>query len=120
MTCTCDSELPEFYTAKMRIARKQHRCNECYSTIPRIEKYEYVSAKWEGKIANFKTCERCLVLRNYVESSIKCVCWSHENMIEDCIETLKEYAHELPGLLFGGYRRMLRAQKRNKYIGIWH
>jgi len=117
MPCDCDWEQPEFYVATIRTARKTHRCDECYGLIAIKEKYEHVSAKWDGAITSYKTCARCLSLRSYTTDSIKCVCWSHGSMIEDCIETLKEYSCELPGLLFGGYKLMLRAQKSDKYLG---
>jgi hypothetical protein len=111
MGCYCDYEQPEFYNSAMRTARKLHRCNECARAIRPGEQYEYVSGKWDGEIGKFKTCQRCLDLRNYTTSNIPCACWSHGNMIEDCIESLREYQHELPGLLFGGYRRKSLIEK---------
>lgn len=79
-------------------------CVECNNTIAIGTRYEYVSGKWDGHIDSFKTCLKCVALKDYTLSNVPCLCWSHGNLIEDCIETLKEYRHELPGLLFGGYR----------------
>jgi hypothetical protein len=39
-------------------------------------------------------------------------------MIEDCIESLREYKHELPGLLFGGYRRKIIIEKAKIYENL--
>jgi hypothetical protein len=116
MSCICDYDnIPEFYKSKMRIAKKHHRCYECARTISPGEHYEYVSAKWDGDVSSVKTCQRCIDLRNYTTQNIPCVCWSHGNMIEDCIESLREYSHELPGLLFGGYRRKVIIE-RSEYF----
>ena len=102
--CYCDYETPAFYFDKLVKARNQHKCSECGKRINKDEIYERVNGKWDDRIDTYKTCSRCLDLRNYTKQNVKCLCWCHENMIDDCIETLKEYKRELPGLLFGGYR----------------
>ena len=117
MTCFCDYEQPKFYVKSIRTARKIHRCCECYSAIIIGQKYEHVSGKWE-EIDTFKTCMHCVNLRDYTVNNVPCICWSHGNLIEDCIETLREYAHELPGILFKGYRFVIAAKRQPKFKGI--
>lgn len=116
MICSCAWFPAEFYAKRTVRARKQHCCDECFRTIQPGEKYECVSGKWDGEMDSFKTCPRCLNLREYVESNIPCFCWQHGSMIEDAIEHAKEYAHELPGLLFGAWRRQVMIEK-NKARG---
>jgi hypothetical protein len=37
-------------------------------------------------------------------------------MIEDCTESLREFNHELPGLLFGGYRRKIIIERTGEQL----
>jgi hypothetical protein len=107
--------MPKFYSKSMRVARKAHKCYECGNKIEPGTRYENVSAKWEEGFEEFKTCPKCLELRDYTicHGHIPCLCWSHGSMIDDCIETLKEYAHELPGMLFGGYRLLAKIKGKS-------
>ncbi|WP_427501345.1 hypothetical protein ACQE3E_06490 [Methylomonas sp. MED-D] len=113
MSCYCDGERPKIYSASRRIARKAHRCDECCRTIQPGERYEYVFGVWD-RPEQFRTCQHCLALRNYTRDNVPCLCWMHSNMINDCIETLREYAHELPGLLFRGYRLQIAITGRKQ------
>lgn len=114
MACYCDYDLsPEFYQKRIYKARKEHKCYECVGTITIGETYESVSAKWDGYFGVYKTCHRCLDLREYTKAHVPCFCWYQGSMIDDAIETLRDYAHEAGGLLFGGYRRYI-AIRSNK------
>jgi hypothetical protein len=115
MSCYCDFDYTwRVYTTTTRTARKVHRCIECGANIQPKEQYEYVSAIGEEGPYAFKTCARCIALRDYVEAHVPCMCWSHHAMHNDVIETAREYAHEAPGLLFGAYRRMVIAERAAK------
>lgn len=113
MTCYCDEVPASVYVKTIRKARKQHLCHECAGTIMAGERYEHVFGVWEGVAETYDTCCRCLDLREYTKSNVPCLCWNHQNMIEECIEALREYSHELPGLLFAGLRK-LALIKRHK------
>ena len=66
-SCSCydgDYDLPEFCRTEMPRARKEHFCCECDRTIRVGEKYERVSGKWDGALAEFKTCLGCSRLRD--------------------------------------------------------
>lgn len=108
MPCVCDYTAPQVYLAKQVKARKSHVCEECRNTIRAGDAYERVSGLWEGQWETFRTCLGCVSLRQYTEGYVPCVCWQHGNMVEDCLETLQEYAHELPGMLFGAYRLIVK------------
>ena len=106
MDCYCDFEPPIFYRRAMPVARKQHRCHECGHAIAPGEKYERVRALWERGQSpqTIHTCPRCLALRDYAKDNLPCFCEAHGNLIEDAMEAIREYAHELPGMLFHAYR----------------
>ncbi len=113
--CFCDYESPEFYHCETRRAKKDHCCSECGRAITLGESYEHVHAKWNGDISTFKTCPRCLALKEWVEAHVPCFCWAHGNIIDDAIETARGYAHEAPGLLFGAYRRQVAIRRQSRF-----
>lgn len=49
----------EFYSARNRIARKPHVCEECGGSIVPGQPYEYVWGKCEGIFWTAKTCLVC-------------------------------------------------------------
>jgi hypothetical protein len=75
------------------------------------ERYEYVFSIFDGHGDTFKTCSHCLALRAYVQTHVPCFCFAHGNLHSDARGTLSEYAHELPGLWFGGMRLYVAATK---------
>jgi len=116
--CFCDYDLPTFYEAIVRTARKEHSCDECSHTIRPGEKYECANGLWEGHFRTWKTCERCVDIRTWTKNNVPCLCWAHGNMIEDCREAIEAAAdrarEETKGLRFGFLRRIaLRDRARN-------
>lgn len=110
--CVCDFDAPTVYNkTDVKAARKEHQCDECRCTIRIGESYEHVWGIWEGDRGTFKTCCRCLALREWVQAHVPCFCWMHGNIREEAIETARGYAHEAPGLLFGAYRREVRIRQ---------
>ena len=112
--CFCDYDYPEFYSKVERKARKLHACYECGARIAVGDTYEYVAAKSEGSIWDARTCAKCVSLRAYVAAHVPCFCWAHGNMIEDAKETVREYAHECPGLFMGFGRLLIAAKNQPK------
>lgn len=105
MECYCDYEMPSVYAVMQPTARKSHRCSECHGEIAPGERYERVFGVWDGHHDVFRTCPRCLALREWVKAHVPCFCWAHGNIREDAIETAREFGRQAPGLLFGAYRR---------------
>jgi hypothetical protein len=110
-TCSCDEDRPEFYAVKMRKARVSHKCCECRRPISPGETYEHVSGKWGGYTPEtFRTCPRCLALRDWVEGNLPCVCWSHGSFISDARDAVDDAidrtSDETHGLRFGFRRRL--------------
>lgn len=116
MDCYCDYEPWLFYAARRPKARKVHKCTECRRLIQPGARYERVIGVWERgcKPDTFVTCGNCVALREYVEAHVPCLCWAHGNMVEDCMETVREFAHEADGLLFGAWRRW----RSKKYMSL--
>lgn len=116
--CYCDYDPPEFHSRYIRVARKSHKCEECGGPILSGERYEYVAGKWEGYFNYFKTCERCVDLRQWVQNNVPCFCWAHGNMTEDAAEAVEEAVFRAPtetvGLRFGFLRRKVLRSRHNK------
>lgn len=61
ISCECmDFEQPEFYCRSTVKARTPKKCCECGGEILPGEKYERVSAKWDGGVRRFCTCVDCV------------------------------------------------------------
>lgn len=114
-TCYCDYEQPEFSTVTNPVARRQHRCYECGSTIQPGERYERVDGKWDGYLDTFKTCPHCTALRKWVTANLPCFCWGYGNVIEDAREAIQaayeRAGQEARGLWFGFERRRIKARR---------
>lgn len=59
----CDGEIPSVFSDRYRKAHKDHKCCECRRIIKAGEKYHFAKGCWEGKWAEYKTCEECDGLR---------------------------------------------------------
>lgn len=92
--------MPEFYNATRPIARKAHHCHECNRTIQPGERYERVSAKWDGSVDTVKACVYCIAMRDLVEQRAKCFCWLHHHLRDDIRDWLDEEAYRVPGVAF--------------------
>lgn len=110
-TCYCDYDPASWYSRRQRTAAKPHRCSECSRQIAAGEQYEDVRGCWDGGIDRFKTCGRCLALREYVSAHVPCFCWAHGDMIEEALQTVEAFAHEAPGLMFGALRLVVVIQR---------
>jgi hypothetical protein len=112
--CVCYYDPADVYVATTRAARVEHKCDECGRSITPGERYERVFLVYDGRSATYKTCCRCLDLREYVKAHVPCLCWTHGVGNDDALEAAHEYAHEAPGLLFGAYRRLVAIQGRRR------
>ena len=100
--CFCDYETPEFYDRRQHAARMPHKCSECGKRIAPGESYERAIGKWDGDVGVFKTCCRCVALRECIKAHVPCFCWAHGNLLEDCrseVDNLPAEAYGT-GLLF--------------------
>lgn len=111
--CYCDygDVQTSMYVKRTVTAKKQHRCYECDKPIRPGEKYEQVSAIWDGEFRACKTCPRCLAAREYVQAHAPCFCWRHGCVLDDARDTLNEYAYISDGFWIGGMKRVLRAER---------
>lgn len=71
--------------SKLVAAVKDRTCSECGSAIPGGEKYELVTANWDGTKEQHRTCSPCLEIRDvFFESWCYGTLW--EDMLNDCEE----------------------------------
>lgn len=117
MDCSCDWDPPRFYNSAIRMARKVHRCEECPAEIQPGEKYEHVSGCWDYGVSTFKTCQRCIDLRTWVQNNVPCFCWAHGNADEGMREAVEDAYRrardEVTGLWFGLQRRFILRDRFN-------
>lgn len=116
-TCVCDYDggPAEFiYTARPR-ARAWHKCDECQCGIEPGERYEYTVGKWDGRLADYKTCLDCLVIRDQLEALLPCFCWYYQHMLDDAHEAIAS-TDFMPGVKIGLYRLFVlhRDRARNR------
>jgi hypothetical protein len=118
MDCSCDYEMPSFYNSTIRRARKLYRCDECPGEIRPREQYEFVSGKWDGYVGTYRTCERCVEIRQWVKNNVPCACFCHGNNDESMRQSVdaaySRAGNEVVGLLFGFLRRMVTRNRFNK------
>lgn len=115
--CYCDYDPAEFYRAEIRTARKMHKCEECAGSILPGDRYESAIGKWDGRVDTFKTCERCVDIRQWVKNNVPCLCWAHGDTMDACREAVDEASWRAPtetvGLRFGFLRRVVARDKFN-------
>lgn len=63
-----DCESPDFWSESIRTARKEHKCVECRKIIPKGEKYNILTGKWDGEMSSYKMCLTC----REIESKLSC------------------------------------------------
>lgn len=90
--CYCDGPRPDVYDSVIRKAAKQHQCSECSEPIAAGEYYESVSGLWDGRWGNYKTCARCVQLRDLIDTESDC-CFSHGELHEEVTD------FDYPGLV---------------------
>ncbi len=87
--CMADSGCEaEFNSEKVRKARKQHVCGECWRFIEPGEKYIYGAGKFDGEMYSSKMCLHCKVAANWL--SIRCHGYLYGGISEDVGDHLQE------------------------------
>jgi len=67
ISCDCSidhGEYAEFYREEFPVARKPYKCCECGETIKRGQKYNKVTACWDGRFSTYRTCMPCKSIRD--------------------------------------------------------
>jgi len=116
-TCYCDYDPPSIYSQRIiKRARKQSECCECGVKININDSYEYTFGVWEGYANSFKTCLRCVELREWAKISVPCFCWYHGDMLSDVWEMVNEVRHDVPGFFFEYGRRAIKIKRAGGHI----
>ena len=103
MSCVCDDGCLEFSSSEWRTARKTHRCEECWQSIAKGDRYRRVSGKWEGAMFVYSLHESCSKWGQAFAAAARaadhCDCWElgslwSEAIPEFCREVLGYDPHE--------------------------
>jgi len=68
MSYACDCSIDgdddcTMFVQREVVARKPHRCCECWATIKAGERHEVSVGKWDGRFDHFRTCLPCSRIR---------------------------------------------------------
>lgn len=86
--CVDDYEPSDVWSATVRKARREHRCDECGRTIVPGERYEHVSSLYDGSWSTLKTCPHCLAASQWLR--IVCRGYLVGNLHEELLEHWRE------------------------------
>ena len=81
------------------VARKAHKCNECWRTISGGEQYHVDRLVWEGQLHNHKMCAHCMVAREWL--SAECGGWVYGGIEDDVHEHAQDYPMSVRRLAIG-------------------
>jgi len=90
--CCINDDPADVYDEAWPVARKEHRCCECSSTIKPGEAYQRVTQLYDGMWEEYKTCELCADLRESLDG-VTCV------YFEGLSEAFTDYLIEAPGVV---------------------
>ena len=83
-----DDGIAVVLAARIRTARKQHSCHECYRKIMPGEKYHDERHLWDGELQNYKICPHCDVARDWLTE--ECGGFLYTAIQEDILEHANE------------------------------
>ncbi len=109
--CVCDTDWdpPDVYHAARPLARKAHTCEECGQAIDPGDRYERAAGLYDGRWSVYKTCHRCLALRDWLEVVSCCFCWSHGGLMEEA-ENEIDQGNWKPGFKFAAMRLLVEVR----------
>lgn len=111
------TEFASCSTVTHRVARKEHKCCECYGIIEPMDVYEYTSGVWDGRGMSFKVCGHCEAARDWLLEETD---WPG---VEDTPKTfafgdlkahLREVVQEYGAPKFPAYRFIVLMDRRRK------
>lgn len=114
--CMTDYDPPSVYMKQERIARAEHRCDECGRKILKGEPYQYVSGVWDGYANSHKTCAHCEVVQQWLMNN--CHGFMHTQIGEDIEEHARDYNRPDLGRLYIGMRRQWARFKPSSFPGM--
>ncbi|WP_308584758.1 hypothetical protein [Pseudomonas veronii] len=108
--------MSDFQTETMPVARKQHKCCECYGPIQPGQQYQLITGCWEGDMATFKTCALCLAARSWATGQPE---WGGDDehlyyfgQLEEDLSYLAPEIRSGDGRRFKAYRFQLQITRR--------
>ncbi|MCA3700603.1 MAG: hypothetical protein IOB84_12575 [Brevundimonas sp.] len=104
--CGCDDIPAQVYRRESRRSRTPRTCFECAAAIPPGTPHEVAAGLWDGEWDTFRTCQRCIALREHVIGTVPDACLMHGSMIDDCRSAIRELGPHPDGVVFGYLRRL--------------
>jgi len=75
--CYCE-EGPTVSWQSTPVARIEHKCCECGSSIVPGEKYHIDKGVWDGEFSTYKTCQVCARVMSAALAGLNsCICYGH-------------------------------------------
>jgi hypothetical protein len=90
----CDS-YPDVYEEKLVTAKKAHKCYECLREIKPTDQYTIIKGLWEGKWHNFKICQKCIEIRDFLLDVQSIDCLNIGELYENVRESFVYFDEEL-------------------------
>lgn len=94
MCAVDDCEPWAVYKDSRPIARKQHRCVECYRTINDGERYFRAEGCIDGQWTTYKLCRHCDALSHFMR--VLCNGWPFGGLYEELVEHWREGYVSIP------------------------
>jgi hypothetical protein len=82
------------------------------------EQYEHVWGVWDDGPRVFKTCRRCLNLRQFMEKHAHCFCWTFGDVRSAAREEAHEWRGDTGGDLFALGRLEVAILRARKFYAI--
>lgn len=103
------------YSESYPVARKEHRCDDCFATIEKGEKYFTYRGKWDGNdFESIKQCLPCKAAATWLfDSMSNSGCWPEDCTYEvgDLFQYVVMQAQDAKS--FTGYRHAVGIKRRN-------
>jgi hypothetical protein len=112
MDCYCDYEPCAFQRADWRVARKEHRCDECGRVIRPGERYRVAAGKWGGDFSTCKRCPHCEAVAGALRDRLPCYCDYWHGLWQD--DGLPDHLDDLRRAETGDWFYVLRLIARAK------
>lgn len=91
-SCNFDFGYPDDYATTLEdkdvVARKNHKCFECGSTISRGDKYWFFKGVYDGNVFTIKTCNDCRSMSRLFKTG-----YEFGTLRESVSECIKEFGH---------------------------
>jgi hypothetical protein len=94
-----DGQVTMLDAGRYVVARRAHKCAECWRRIDAGERYYRETFVFEGDLSHHKTCEHCMVVRQWLQD--ECGGWLFGSVQEDAADHASGYGVDLARAVIG-------------------